>query len=66
VRRQNVSAWIEAALARRITDERAQDTQPVAGRALDVVGVLDEQSIDRGADGPVAEKADADLRASQP
>jgi hypothetical protein len=36
------------------------------GCALDVVRVLDEQSVDRGADRPVAEKADADVRASQP
>jgi hypothetical protein len=36
------------------------------GRALDVVGVLDEQSVDRSADRPVAEEADADLPASQP
>jgi hypothetical protein len=38
----------------------------VPGRALDVVGVLDEQSVDRSADRPVAEEADADLPASQP
>jgi len=33
----------------------------MAGGALDVVRVLGEQPIDRGADRPVAEQADADV-----
>ena len=61
VRREHAVPGVEAALAREIADERAHDAQPVPGRALDVVRVLDEQSVDRGADRPVAEEADADL-----
>jgi hypothetical protein len=38
----------------------------VAGGALDVVRVLDEQPVDRGADRPVPEEADADLSPIQP
>jgi hypothetical protein len=38
----------------------------VAGGALDVVRVLDEQSVDGGADRPVPEEADSDLPTSQP
>jgi hypothetical protein len=39
----------------------------VSRRALDVVRVLDEQSVDRRADRPVAEEADPDIDAtSQP
>ena len=64
--RQDVGSRVEAALECRVADERAHDAQPVPGRALDVVRVLDEQPVDRGADRPVAEKADADLGASQP
>jgi hypothetical protein len=33
----------------------------VAGGALDVVRVLDQQAVDRGADRPVPEEADPDL-----
>ncbi len=35
------------ALLRRVADERAHDAQPVPGRALDLVGALDEQPVDR-------------------
>jgi hypothetical protein len=64
--RQNACARIEAALLRGVADERPHDAQPVAGRALDVVRVLDQQPVDRGADRPVSEEADSDFPASQP
>jgi hypothetical protein len=54
----------EPTLTLDVAHERADDAQPVPGRALDVVRVLDKQSVDRRADRPVAEQADADLVAS--
>jgi hypothetical protein len=44
-----------------IADERLDDAQPVAGRALDVVRGLREETVDGGADRPVAEEADVSL-----
>ena len=64
--RQDTRARIEAAFLRGVADERAHDAQPVAGGALDVVRVLDEQAVDGGADRPVPEEADSDLPTSQP
>ena len=42
-------------------DERANDAQPVAGRALDLVAALGQHPVDRRADGAVAEECDADV-----
>ena len=44
-----------------VADERLDDAQPVAGRALDVVRLLVQQAVDRGADGAVAEQCDRDV-----
>ena len=51
----------ERPLLVRVANEGADDPQPVAGRPLDLVGALDEQAVDRGADGAVPEKGDADV-----
>jgi hypothetical protein len=67
VRHEHAVSRREGAPARGVPHEGADDAQTVAGRTLDVVGVLDEQTIDCGADRPVAEKADADVaRQSSP
>jgi len=49
------------ALLLRIADERAHDAKAEPGRPLDVLRVLDEETVDGGSDRPVAEEADADL-----
>src|SRR4029450_11426699 len=53
----------EVSLLLQVTDERPRDTQPVAGGALDLAPALDEEPVDRGADGPVAEERDRDVDA---
>ncbi len=60
-REDAVAAGAEAALLLGVANERAHDAQPEPGRALDVLRVLDEQPVDRGADRSVAEEADSDL-----
>ncbi len=56
VGREHVVRDREAARLVGVADERLDDAQPVAGRALDVVRLLDQQAVDRGADGAVAEQ----------
>ena len=50
---------LEVAAAAR---EHADDHRPAAVEALDLVGALGEQLVERGADGAVAEQADAKRR----
>jgi hypothetical protein len=59
--REHPRARLEAALLARVAHERPDDPEPVPGRALDVVGVLYEQTVDCGADRPVPEEADSDI-----
>ena len=68
VRRQDARVGQEVALLLDVAYERADDPQPVPGCALDVLRVLDEKPVDRGADRSVAEEADSDdvAEASQP
>ncbi len=66
VGREHAVPCCEPTLAGDVSYERTDDAQPVPGCAFDVVGVLDEQAIDSGADRPVAEKADAHLASGQP
>ena len=61
VGREHAAVDREAARLVRSADERLHDAQPVAGRALDVVGLLVQQPVDRGADGAVAEQGDRDV-----
>jgi hypothetical protein len=44
-----------------IADERLDDAQPVAGRALDVFRGLRQETVDGGADRPVPEEGDVGL-----
>ena len=41
-----------------VANERLDDAQPVAGGALDVVCGFRQETVDRGADRPVAEQRD--------
>ena len=61
VRREHAVSDGERPLLRRVADERAHDAQPVPGRALDLVGALDEQPVYGGADRAVAEESDTDV-----
>jgi hypothetical protein len=56
VGRQHSGGGLEPALLRRVADERADDAQAVPGRSLDLLTLLLEQAVDRGADRPVAEE----------
>ncbi len=42
-----------------IANERANDAQPVAGRALDLVAALGQHAADRRADGAVSQEGNA-------
>ena len=66
--RQDAGLGAELALLLDVAHERAYDAQPMPGCALDVLRVLDEKPVDRGADRPVSEEADSDdvPEASQP
>jgi hypothetical protein len=68
VRRQDARIGQEVALLLDVPYERADHLQPVSGCALDVLRVLDEKPVDRGADRSVAQEADSDdvAEASQP
>jgi hypothetical protein len=44
-----------------IADERLDEAEPVAGRALDVVRRLRQETVDGCADRPVAQKGDVGL-----
>ena len=46
----------ERALLLGLPHERAHDPEPVAGRALDLVGLVRQQPVDGRPDGPVAEQ----------
>ena len=61
VGRQHPAVGREAPLEVEVADERLDDAQPVAGRALDVVRLLVEQPVDRRADGAVAEQCYRDV-----
>ena len=61
VGRQHAVGGRERPLLVRVANERANDAQPVAGRALDLVAALGEHAADRRADGAVAEECDADV-----
>ena len=61
VRRQDAVGGGERPLLVRVADEGADDPQPVAGGPLDLIGALDEQAVDRGADRAVAEECDSDV-----
>ena len=53
---QHSGGGLEPPLLLRVADERADDAQAVAGRSLDLLALLLEQAMDRGADRPVAEE----------
>ena len=61
VGRQHARRGREVRSFAQVADERRDDAQPVAGRALDVVGLLLEQPVDGGADGAVAEQRDGNV-----
>ena len=61
IRRQDPVGRGEVALLLEVADERARHPQPVSRRALDLLAVLDEEAVDRCADGPVAEERDGDV-----
>ncbi len=61
VGRQDLGIRLVRALLRRVADERLDHAQPVAGRALDVVGVFVKESVYRRPDGPVAQKGDGNV-----
>ena len=61
VRREHTRRSGEAPLLVGRADERLHEAQPVAGRALDVVGLLVQQAVDGGADRAVAEEGDGDV-----
>src|SRR5581483_7713269 len=60
-RRQHAVRRPERALLAEVADERLDDPEPVPGRPLDVVRLLVEQAVDRGADRAVAEQRDRDV-----
>ena len=59
VGRQNAVGGGKAPLLRGIADERANDAQPVAGCAFDLVAALGQHAADRRADRAVPEKRNA-------
>jgi hypothetical protein len=59
--RQGDLAGRKSSLAFGIADERADDLEAVAGRALDVVAVLVQQAVDGGADRSVTEQRNRDF-----
>ena len=61
VRREDAVGGRKRALLVRVADEGADDPQPVAGGALDLIGALDEQAVDRSADRAVAEECHPDV-----
>ena len=52
---------VAVALLRRVADERADDAQPVPGRALDVGRLVAQEPVDGGADRPVAEQGNRNV-----
>ena len=59
VGRQDAVVGGKAPLLRGIANERANDAQPVAGRALDLVAALGQHAADRRADGAVSQESNA-------
>ena len=59
VGRQDAVGGGEAPLLRGIANERANDAQPVAGRAFDLVAALGQHAADRRTDGAVSQEGDA-------
>ena len=55
------SSTSEPRVLRRVANERADDAQPVAGRALDVGGLLAQEPVDGRADRPVAEQGNRNV-----